>query len=194
MEQEKLKEIWTSLDNRMQQQEGLNTATIRQMLINKSDKALSRLINYTYFSTLACVAGIPLLVWVWTSSSAFAHQIIAPLVILFLIYGIITGLVQLRRLHKVNFSMPINQNLIIVHKLSLFNKYYVIASYIIGAILFMYVFITAIMSFNNVEPWRWGAFGAGLLIGAIGCVWEYKRMYRRNFESILKSLEELKEL
>ena len=194
MEPEKLKEIWTSLDNRMQQQEGLKTAIIREMLVNKSDKALSRLINYSYFSILLYLIGLPLLVRLWTSSSAFANRIIVPLIILYLIYGMIVGVVLLRRLHKVNFSMPINQNLFIVHKLCIFNKYSIIASYIIGAIMFVSFFITVLNSLNNIESWRWVVFGAGLLIGVVGSVWEYKRIYRRNFDSILKSLEELKEL
>ena len=48
MELEELKTTWSSLDERMKKQEGLNAVIIKEMLIAKSDRGLSRLINYTY--------------------------------------------------------------------------------------------------------------------------------------------------
>jgi len=194
MELEKLKEIWTSLDNRMQQQEGLKTVIIKEMLLNKSDKALSRLINYIYFGVISGIVFLPVLIWGWTLSSTAMSRIVVPIVFLFFLLYIITGVIQLLKLHKVNFSNSIKENNRIVNKIVLFNKWILIITNITGLLLFILMIIIALTSISNVEPWKMCALIAGLFIGAIGAMWEYKRVYRRNFDTILNSLEELKEL
>ena len=194
MELEKLKEIWTSLDERMQQQEGLKTAIIKEMLFNKSDKALSRLINYSYFGVIFGIVVLPVLIWGWTLSSAAMSRIVVPIVALFILFYIIVMVIQLLKLYKVNFSNPIKDNNSIVNEIVIFNKRALIITNIAGFMLFIPVIIVTLMTISNVEPWRMGALIAALFIGAIGAVWEYKRVYKRNFDTILKSLEELKEL
>ena len=194
MELEELKEIWTSLDERMQQQEGLKTAIIKEMLLNKSDKALSRVINYSYFGVIFGIVCLPVLIWGWTLSSAAMNRIVVPFVVLFILFYIIVLIIQLLKLNKVNFSNPIKDNNRIVNEIVIFNKRSLIITNIAGFMLFIFVIVVALITFSNVEPWMIGALIAGLFIGAIGAIWEYKRIYRRNFGTILKSLEELKEL
>lgn len=193
MELEKLKEIWTSLDNRMQQQEVLKTTLIKEMLISKSDKALSRLINYSYFGLILTISMIPLMIWLWQLPSIISNVFIL-IVIVFLLFGVITGIPQLINLHRINFSNPLNQNIYLVQKTNLFNKRISFIAYIIAAILIVSVAIAMLNSPYGIQPWRWFAIITIVFVGGIGGYWEYKRMYRRNFNSILKSLEELKEL
>lgn len=194
MELEELKGIWTSLDNRMQQQEVLKTTLIKEMLISKSDKALSRLINYSYFGIILCLALLPLMIWGWTFPINFLAKILLTLVIPFIVLGLIIGIIQLVKLNKIDFTKFVNQNIYLVQKVNIFNKRYLFASYSIGFVLFILSLIIALINSSHIEPWRWGVFCAIIPIGIIGAFWEYKRMYRRNFNSILKSLEELKEL
>ena len=193
MELEKLKEIWTSLDNRMQQQEVLKTTLIKEMLISKSDKALSRLINYSYFGLILIISMIPLMLWIWQLPGNISNVFIL-IVIVFLLFGIITGIIQLVNLHKINFSTPVNQNIYLVQKTNLFNKRISFIAYIIATILFVSVIIAMLNSPYLIQSWRWFIIITIVFVGAIAGYWEYKRMYRRNFNSILKSLEELKEL
>ncbi len=42
--------------------------------------------------------------------------------------------------------------------------------------------------------WRWVAIIAVFLVVAVIAYWQYKKIYDKNIGSILKSLEELKEL
>jgi len=193
MELDKLKEIWTSLDNRMQQQEVLKTTLIKEMLISKSDKALSRLINYSYFGLILMISMIPLMIWA-RQLPGIISNVFNLIVIAFLLFGIITGIIQLINLHKINFSTPLNRNIYLVQKTNLFNKRVSFIAYIIAAILFVCVIIAMLNSPYWIQLWRWFAIITAIFIGGIGGYWEYKRMYRRNFNSILKSLEELKEL
>lgn len=193
MELEKLKEIWTSLDSRMQQQEVLKTTLIKEMLISKSDKALSRLINYSYFGLILIISLIPLMMRLWQLPGIISNVFILILIV-FLLFGVITGIIQLINLHKINFSNPLNQNIYLVQKTNLFNKRISFIAYIIAAILFVSVIIAMLNSPYGIQPWRWFVIITIVFVGAIAGYWEYKRMYRRNFNSILKSLEELKEL
>jgi len=197
MELDKLKEIWISLDNRMQQQEILKSTLIKEMLINKSDKALSRLINYSYFGIILCIAVLPLLIWISSQSRSFdiMNNIFIPITILFSLTNLAVAIIQLIKLHKIDFSKAINRNIYSVQKLNIFNKRYYI---IFTIIAFIIVFITIIVLFISysayIAYWRWLGIITAIIAGSIFCFWEYKRIYRRNFNTILKSLEELKEL
>lgn len=195
MELEGLKEIWTSFDNRMQQQEGLKSTIIKEMLVNKSDRSLNRLINYNYFGVIFCIVMLPFLFWCWTLASAvnFIGWVMAPVALVFLFFSIIMGIIQLKKLHQVNFSLPVNENMYRMQKFNLFNKRYLMMSYIF-AFVFVFVVIVIVLISAHIEPWRWWGLIAAIPFGIILSVWEYKRMYRRNIDSILKSLEELKEL
>ena len=193
MELEKLKEIWTSFDNRMQQQEGLKTAIIKEMLLSKSDKALSRLINYSYFSTLSILITIPALIWAWTLAYSI-YNVIFPIVFVFVLLGLTAGIIQLIMLHKIDFSKPVNDNIRVVQNLNILIKRYLVFSYIIAGVIIIVVLISVLIYIKNIALWRWFVIGAIISVSIIGAIWEYKRMYRRNFDSILNSLEELKEL
>ena len=195
MELEKLKEIWTSLDNRMQQQEGLKAAIIKEMLINKSDKALSRLINYSYFGLILEMIGIPVLIWCWIYTYNVLYKVLMFAVLLFVISGMVCVLIQLVKLNKVDFSMPVKNNSYIIQNVKIFNKRVNFSAYIIGIVLFITVLIMVLYgNLGKMESWRWMVITMAIPIGVIGSIWEYKRIYSRNFNSILKSLEELREL
>lgn len=195
MELEKLKEIWTTLDNRMQQQEVLKTTLIKEMLINKSDKALNRLINYNYFGIFLLISMLPLLAWYWTVAISinFIGWVMVPVAFVFMFFALTMGIIQLKKLHQINFSLPINENMYIMRKFNLFNKRFLILGNIFG-FLFVLAMIVIILISNRIELWRWWIIAAAIFLGTLISIWEYKRMYRRNIDSILKSLEELKEL
>lgn len=197
MELEKLKEIWTSLDNRMKQQEVLKSTFIKEMLISKSDKALNRLINYSYFGLIMSLACIPFLIWISTLPGAFSivKNVFIPIMLIFLVINTVIGISQLIKLHKIDLSQTVNKNINFVHKLNIFNKRsYLIFTAIAFLLVFIFIFILFILYSTYIAYWRWGICITAISVGIIFCFWEYKRIYRRNFNSILKSLEELKEL
>lgn len=195
MEFEELKGIWTSFDNRMQQQEGLKLTIIKEMLVNKSDRALSRLINYSYFGVIFCIAMLPFLLWCWNIALSvnFIGWVMVPVAFVFLLFSIIMGIIQLKKLHQVDFSLPVNENMYRMQKFNLFNRRNLVIGYIF-AFVFVLVVLIFTLSYGRIEFWRSWGFIAAIPLGIILSVWEYKRIYRRNIDSILKSLEELKEL
>jgi len=66
--------------------------------------------------------------------------------------------------------------------------------YFLGFLLFACIGIFFVTIAKKIEPWMYVFMIVGLLIGIAGGVWEYKSFYRKNFNSILNSLKELKDL
>ena len=196
MELEKLKEIWTSLDNRMQQQEGLKTAIIKEMLLSKSDKALSRLINYDYFGVIIMLCLIPIIFWVYMYGPIYRIATTTPIFVgtfILIFYVLTTGVIGLIKLHKIDFSKPVNSNITVINKYKIFYKRKNLVMPLFGIMLFVLCFITFFL-LPQMEPWRLVFLIFAIPITILVSYWEYKRIYMRNINSILNSLEELKEL
>jgi hypothetical protein len=194
MELEKLKEIWTSLDDRMKQQEGLKTAIIKEMLLSKSDKTLSRMINWGYFGLALSLCLTPVLIWVYMCAYRVATTVpmfVSAFIIVFFVFTL--GIIGLVKLHKIDFSNPVSVNIIKVSKYKVFYKRMSLI-----ACLFVLIFIVfCIMSYlqlQHMESWRLVGILFSIPFGIVLGYWEYKRMGMKNINSILKSLEELKEL
>ena len=196
MELEKLKEIWTSLDERMQKQEGLKTAIIKEMLLNKSDKALSRLINYSYFGVTLTLCITPVIIWMYIYGPIYRVALITPIfIIIFVIIFMIiaSGIIGLMKLNKIDFSKPVSCNITAINKYKIFYKRGTFIAYLlVGSMLVL--FLIAFFQLPHIEPWRLIGIVFSILVGLVLGYWEYKRMFMRNLNSILKSLEELKEL
>jgi hypothetical protein len=196
MELEKLKEIWTSLDDRMQQQEGLKTAIIKEMLLSKSDKALSRLINYGFFSVVSTLCLIPLVFWVFMYGPIYRIASTTPIfmcVFILSLWILISGSIGLIKLHKIDFSKTVSSNITEMNKYKIFLKRSTQVTKLLGVLIFVLCFITFFL-LPQMEPWRMVALIFAIPVAVMAGYWEYKRFYIKNINSILKSLEELKEL
>ena len=108
MELEKLKEVWTSLDDRMNQQEGLKTAIIKEMLLSKSDKSLSRMINWGYFGLALSLCLTPALIWAYMYAYRVATTVAMFVSAFIIVFFVITlGIIGLVKLHKIDFSKSV---------------------------------------------------------------------------------------
>ncbi|GHT01168.1 hypothetical protein FACS189421_13740 [Bacteroidia bacterium] len=194
MESDELKKVWASLDERLNKQEKLKESIIRKMLLAKSDKSLNRIINYDYFGIILCLGLIALLVWRMTSVyfGTFKTTLFL-LIIAMLISGVIMNIIELFKLHKVDFSAPVDKNIRWVQKFNLSFKRQTLFACIVATILFILGLIAGLCS-PNMELWRWVAIAVGICIGIVWGWWEYKHLIGKNINSILKSLDELKEL
>ena len=194
MELEKLKEIWTSLDNRMQQQEGLKTAIIKEMLLSKSDKALSRMINWGYFGLVLTLCLTPVLIWAYMHAYRVAATVPMFASAFVLIFFVITlGIIGLVKLHKIDFSKPVSDNIVMVNKYKIFYKRMTLIMCLFVLIFLVLCFIS-FFQLPHMESWRLVGILFSIPFGLVLGYWEYKRMGMKNINSILKSLEELKEL
>lgn len=194
MELDELKNTWTSLDERLKKQEVLKENIMREILYTKSGKSLNRLINYTYFGVIICiVAFIPVINTFTSAYFGSFKTMIFILVFLLLLIGLIMGIYNLVLLHKVDFTNNVSWNIRLMQGYNLRVKKQMLPLYILAVIIILLAVIAGIMS-PNMELWRWVVVIAAIPVAAVGAYWEYKRMYKANIASILKSLDELKEL
>lgn len=194
MELDELRNTWSSLDERLKKQEALKENILKEILQSKSGKALNRLINYTYFGIVLSLLCIIPMVYTVTSTyfGVFKTSIFISIICLLLIAAII-GIYNVIHLHKIDFTKNISDNIRLTKVYEIRVKKQIIPIYIAAVIIVILGIIAGIQS-PNMELWRWITLLVCLGVGIVGGFWEYKKMYRANVESILKSLDELKEL
>lgn len=189
-----MKNTWAELDKQLKNQKILNNNILQEMTKTKTGKAVNRLINYTYFGMIIIVFAIGLVVNRMTSIYFGPFKIlIFALIILFLLAGLIMGVSNLILLQKINFLQPVTENIRLTNQYKIRTKKQLLSSYFCAIFIVILTIIAAAISFN-MEAWRWIVIFIAVIIGIIGSIWEYKRMYKKNVEIIQSSLEELKEL
>jgi hypothetical protein len=194
MELDELKNAWTSLDERLNKQEKLKESIIREMLVAKLDKSLSRMINHGYVGIIVCLGIIPLFVWRMNQIYFGTFKTILFLLgITFAISGVILCIIELIKLYKIDFSKPVSNNIRLLQNHKIWLKRQNMGVYIVVSILIILAVIAGLLS-PNMELWRWVGIAVFVCIGIAGAFWEYKHFYGKNIASILKSLEALKEL
>lgn len=194
MEFEDLKNTWSTLDERLTKQETLKESIIKEMLNSKTGKALNRLINYTYLGIIVCLIVIIPLVYRMTSIYFGPFKTATFIMgIGLLLLGSIIGIYNVTLLNKIDFAKEVSQNIKLVENYNIRIKKQLAATYALVSIFIALIVIACLMS-PNMELWRWIAIILFIPIALALAIWEYKRVYKLNIESMLNSLEELKEL
>jgi len=196
MELEELKTVWASFDKRLENQELLKSAILRETLKSKSDTALGRMINYGYFGLASVVLVLAASFYVEffvRRPFNLGFEIILGFAFVILGYGLYQGIKLLCTLHQIDFSKSVADNLTKVHKYCrLYMQQLKILLPAIGLLITGCV-INYLLTYK-IEAWRLVAIAGALAGGTVWGVWEYKRMYRKNIDIISQSLEELKNL
>jgi MFS family permease len=163
-------------------------------LATKSEKSLSKVINYNFLGTIVGLVGLSLLVWHATSHywGIFMKSLLI-FAIAFVIMLIVAEIYYLIKLLKIDFSKSVIHNIDAFQHYNVVNKRMLLISYLGVAIILISVVIYAISAYN-LAAWHWFVIAGTLVVGVAAAWWEYKQMYRKNIDSILRSLEELKEL
>jgi hypothetical protein len=195
MELEELKNVWNSFDTRLQQQEMLEKVILKESLVSKSDKGLGRIINYGYFGLTLIVFGLFVLIWAIFSftNHPLPLRIGLYMTLIFCIYGLVQQIIGLSKLHKIDLSSPIRENL---QRVSVYRIYYnkQLIIMLAGAVILLIPIIISLFFFVKAQTWKWIFLFGALAMATVGTWWEYKQMYQKNIGIIQKSLEELKEL
>ncbi|MDR2776316.1 MAG: hypothetical protein LBC19_16580 [Tannerella sp.] len=198
METEELKKTWNLLDEHLRRQEILNTALMKENLLGKSTKRLGQMINYSYFGLALMTVGLVAVAYTLAIQIIYfgfgrLHSIIMLVVTLFMLFAIVTGIVGLAKLQKIDFSAPVSENMRHMEEYRIWYSKITLLTWIFSGVLITVIF-AVIAIFENVSAWQWavicGMIGVGIVLGR----WEYKRMFRKNIDSILKDLEELEKL
>lgn len=193
MELEKLKDTWRGLDQRMQQQEGLQSAIIRKILLDQSDKASNKMIGYSVVGLVIMMIGIPILLWGQGRACGFV-EMLNMVVLAYLLCAIVTTMMLILKIHRADFSESVCAKIRKVERAYRFYRRMAIVSYVIGFLLFITVVIYLFTLEATFPLWFWGLLFALFAGGGVGAVFEYKRIFSRNFKIMLQNLKELEEL
>ncbi|GHT34746.1 hypothetical protein FACS189434_11430 [Bacteroidia bacterium] len=193
MELEELKNVWTSLDERLNKQEILKEFVIKEMIYSKSNKSVSKLLNWDLFGTIVLLLMIPVLIFI------YQFQIQLPLKMSFFYTmlvicacGLIGGVFRINYLMRMDFTKSVAHNSLYINKYKkLVQKEKILSVPVILVCCFFPIYQYATL---HVSAWLWAFLICVLVSGIIFTYFSYKRIYDNNIGSILKSLEELKEL
>ena len=197
MELDKLKEAWASVDERLKENEMLNKRIVQEMLSDKSNKSLNKLINYELINVIVCLSVIPICIWALMNTrftKFLSPKLLFVVTIIIAIIGIVLSSYILKKyLLKIDFSKNIKDNMYYLNKFIIYYRkskminYYIIIPVISALCIFAYYE-------HKVPFYMWVYLSVGLIIGIGATYWIYKKIYDVNIQSIQKSLDELKEL
>jgi len=196
MELDELKKTWASVEERLKENEMLNKRIMHEMLSTKSNKSLSKLINFEFFGMLVVFA-IPVCIWLY-NHPAFKNTLFPKIMfIVGIVISILTPFIQLYKLKyllmKIDFSKSIGDNIYLTNKYSIIIKKEKIINYFIFIPVFS---LLGILSYHELNATfsLWIFLFIALAVAIAFVYWSYKNIYDANIESIKNSLEELEEL
>ena len=193
MELEKLKDTWRGFDQRMQQQEGLQSAIIRKILLDQSDKASNKMIGDSVVGLVIMMIGIPILLWGQGRARSFV-EVLNMMVLIYLLCAIVTTMMLILKIHRADFSESVCAKIRKVERAYRFFRRIAIVSYVIGALLIITLIVHLLTLEATFPLWFWGMLFALFAGGGVGAVFEYKRIFSRSFKIMLQNLKELEEL
>ena len=195
MELDQIKENWALLDSRLKKAEGLNNRIIKEMLLQKSGKSLNKLFSLELAGIAICLLMTPFLFFMF---SLLPHT--TPYIVLKYYSLVFICLSFIFQLHKISLLRQINLQENIIQNIKFLQRYNIFIGrekiiMLITTYLFMCMIAIILLSFKNVEIWRW----IGIIFTVIGVIpllayWQYGRFYKSHIRSISDSLEELNDL
>jgi len=193
MELDDLKNTWASLDDRLKKQEVLKESIMKELLQTKSDKALNRLIAYEVSGVIVLLLVIPLIIYGMDfrvdlpEYTAFMYCMLVISII-----GIIWQALKVYGLMQIDFSKVISNNILYTNKYNIkIKREKMFMLFFIPVLALSIVFLYVRLNANAV---LWTFMVCGLIGASLYTYWSYKKLYDKNIASILKSLDELKEL
>jgi len=196
MEFEELKNAWTVLDEQLKKNETLNKRLVQEMLCNKSNKSLNKLMNLEVLNIIILFLAIPLCIWLFNYrfTNFLFPKILFAVAVAVSIFGIILSCYTLKKYFmKIDFANNIGDNILCLNKYNILyrkgkmiNYFFIIPVFSVLGILSYYEL--------KVSFHLWIFLFVALTIGIGLTYWAYKKIYDTSILSIKKSLEELKEL
>lgn len=198
MELEDMKTAWSKMDDRLHKQEIFSEKLVKEMLRDRSQRSISKLINLEAIGIGLCFVAI--IVVVILAVRNHTHFMLFPTSLrYFLFFGflycllaIIWQIFKLRELFRVNFAGSIRDNMSHINRYNLWiqREKTVLGIASVAFILGIFVMF-AMLSF---PLWTWIFMGCLFLGTTLLTVYMYKGIYDKSIASIRRSLEELKDL
>lgn len=197
MELDELKNTWAALDERLKQNESLNIRIVKEMLETKNNKSLSRILYSEIIGTIVLLAVIPFIIFISVDSRFIIKDknlgaIFLVGMFFFCILAFLWQLFKVYNLIKVDFSSFVSDNIRIINRYNIWIKREKLISWF--SIPVIGLFCTYIYAQFSVSILLWVFLTCIFILATLLTYYQYKKVYDKNISSILKSLDELKEL
>ena len=195
MKLDDLKEAWTALDNRLKRTEQLKETIILEMIQTKANKLINKLLNWEVFGAIVLLLITPFsIIMLDLFGGRFPMWDILMLsVIIVCIALFIWQLYKIRGFMKVDLSKNIRDNIYYMNQYNIRTKReMMIMSFILGPIMAILGILTYASMKASFSLWIFLLFA--IILATLASFWQYKRLYGKNIDSILKSLDEIREL
>jgi len=194
MELEELKAAWAALDNRLKHNEELKESIILEMVQSKAVKKVNRFIAWEMFSVAVLLFMVPFCIFIFNIRGG--KYLVLDLYILFaaaigFVYTF-WGTYKLQGLMKFDLTKNIGNNILCMNRYNIQLK---------RESKLLFYFITPVLMILGVLVYAktkatlplWTFLICGFSVAILFSYWSYK-MYNKSINSILKSLEEIREL
>ena len=193
MELDELKAAWTALDNRLKRNEELNESIIMEMIQVRAGKKVNWFIALEMINVIAVFLTLPLIVYLFDRQGGKY-----PVLDLFFLFMAVIcliypcwGVYKLHGLMKFNISENIGKNIFCMNRYNIQLKREKRSfNFVYPVIVIFGVYIYA--SRNATLP-LWAFMICVLILGGFISYWSYKK-YDKSIDSILRSLDEIREL
>jgi len=195
MEMDELKNAWIALDNRLKRNEELKESIILEMMRSKAGKLVNRFIAWEIFQVVALILLIPVCIY-WLDK--FGGRYLAGDMTMY--FGIAVcffysfwSVFKINGLMKIDLSKNVGNNILYMNRYNIQIKREKKIFWYCG---WPAISILLVLSYASMKATLtlWFFLICAIIAGTLGSYWIYKRLYDKNIEVILKSLDEIKEL
>ena len=187
-----LKEAWMALDNRLKKNEELKESIILEIIQGKVEKLIKRWLHSSIFGVIAILLLIPLIVYLLERyGGSIWFNAICYWTILFCVVSFVVVILLIRILLKIDFVDSLGNNILNINKYNIFSKRSLVMVYIYSPISFLLCIFRYAELNATLSLW---AFLIGMFLSLIIFAFVSIKTYNKNFKSIIKSLNEIKEL
>lgn len=195
MELEELKNTWNLLNNKLEEDKSLKESLILEMIHTKADKSVNRLINYEIFSVVVLILLIPIMsYWYYRFGGKFIMWDI------YILYTLAVCLLaacycvfKIQELMRIDLAKKVSENMYYTNRYNIrIKREKLYLNLIVGPVFVVLAIFMAIEMKVRLDVWIF--LICVFILASLGTYWSYKRIYDKNIASILKSLNEIKEL
>jgi hypothetical protein len=196
MDLEELKNAWASVNERLGKQELLKENIIREMIRDKSNRLLRKLLNSEIFGLAICLFSIPAMVFLLYIEHFRVHtqwggKVFVWTMIVICTVKVIWGLIKIAKLLKVDFTKSVRSNSLLISRYNIWTKKEGIVAIVLIPILYFLGIWMYVLLHANAALWTF--LVCALLSGIFMSIYTYK-IYVRNIDAIRQNLRDLKEM
>lgn len=195
MELEEMKNMWMGMDSKLKENDSLKETLIREMMHKKADSSVGKLLGYDVFNVIVLILMIPVIISVFfkiLGRVTLVFDIFVWYLIVLCVFSSIWYLYKISFLIKIDLSSGVSRNIYLINRYNILFKKEKGVLNLFFAVLVILAFLIYIQL--NAPASLWILFACVLIAVVLFTLWTYKRIYKKNINSILQSLNEIKDL